>query len=325
MRLAPRSRSAAHPRRRAAGGSGWGAFGRRVAAGGARPFRLLPGPTFPVLWLGGAAPPQADVLVMFDRDGVGRPVPLDATRDTPPSHRAVAYATGKIRAVFLDERKEKRLFEQPYEPTTGAPVGEPSPLAWQGDPGALRWSPWGMALITSAMLLSIMASLRRRAAMRAVDLEVVGPQLAPLGLRLLAGIIDALPLVALAVYEAMTGFADQSGWSDSTLSWIALGVYVVHTTVAEWLTGRSLGKMACGLKVVSLDGSRPTFGQVALRNFLRVIDAGLGFLPLLLVPFSPLRQRVGDAAAGTLVVIKDAADTGDEDAAEKNDVEGKGP
>ena len=125
--------------------------------------------------------------------------------------------------------------------------------------------------------------------------------------------------------RSLVDIADQSGWSDSTLWWIALGVYVVHTTIAEWLTGRSLGKMACGLKVVSLDGSRPTFGQVALRNFLRVIDAGLGFLPLLLVPFSPLRQRVGDAAAGTLVVIKDAADTTEEeDAAEKNDVEGKG-
>ena len=71
--------------------------------------------------------------------------------------------------------------------------------------------------------------------------------------------------------------------------------------------------MACGLKVVSLDGSRPTLGQVALRNVLRVIDAGLGFLPLLLVHFSPLRQRVGDAAAGTLVVLKDAPERAGED------------
>jgi uncharacterized RDD family membrane protein YckC len=148
--------------------------------------------------------------------------------------------------------------------------------------------------------------------MRAVDLEAVAPLLAPLGLRLLAGIIDALPLIGLWVYEGMTGFADQTALNGPPF-WIAVGVYVAHTMLAEGLTGRSIGKMACGLKVVSLDGSRPTFAQVALRNFLRVIDAGLMFLPLLLIPFSPLRQRVGDAAAGTLVVLKDASEPAGED------------
>jgi uncharacterized RDD family membrane protein YckC len=308
--------------RRADGGR-WEAFGGPVAVQN-RPFRLLTGTMLPVLWLGGAAPAQADVLVMFDRDGVGRPVSLDATRDTPPPQRAAAYATGKIRAVYVDERRDRRLFEQVYDPGSGAPVGEPSALAWQGDAGALRWSPFTTAVITGAMLLSIMASLRRRAAMRAVDLEAVAPLLAPLGLRLLAGIIDALPLIALWVYEGMTGFADQTALNGPPF-WIAVGVYVAHTMLAEGLTGRSIGKMACGLKVVSLDGSRPTFAQVALRNFLRVIDAGLMFLPLLLIPFSPLRQRVGDAAAGTLVVLKDAAETaGEDEASGKDDVEGKG-
>jgi uncharacterized RDD family membrane protein YckC len=238
----------------------------------------------------------------------------------------VAYATGKLRAVYLDERKEKRLFEQAYDPQSGAPVGEPSSLGWQGDAGALRWSPFVTAVVTGAMLLSIMASLRRRAEMRAVDLDAIGPRLAPIGLRLLAGMIDALPIIAVLVYGGLTGFADPSVSSgNSPLFWIAVGVYVLHTTLTEWLTGRSLGKMACGLKVISLDGSRPTLGQVVLRNFLRVVDAGLGFLPLLLVPFSPLRQRVGDAAAGTLVVVKDAAEpAGEDDATSQDDVQGKG-
>jgi len=38
------------------------------------------------------------------------------------------------------------------------------------------------------------------------------------------------------------------------------------------------------------------------RNVLRVIDIGIFFIPLLLIPLFPLRQRVGDIAAGTLVV-----------------------
>ena len=35
---------------------------------------------------------------------------------------------------------------------------------------------------------------------------------------------------------------------------------------------------------------------------MQALDVVLQGLPLLLVPFSPLRQRAGDAAAGTIVV-----------------------
>ena len=56
------------------------------------------------------------------------------------------------------------------------------------------------------------------------------------------------------------------------------------------------------LRVISLDGKPPTRGQMVTRNLLRLIDAGLIFLPVLLVPFSPLRQRAGDTAAGTVVI-----------------------
>src|SRR5581483_6764373 len=66
--------------------------------------------------------------------------------------------------------------------------------------------------------------------------------------------------------------------------------------------GRTLGKWIFGLRVASLDGKPPTRGQFLTRNLLRVVDAGLYFLPALLVPFSPLRQRPGDTAAGTVVV-----------------------
>ena len=48
--------------------------------------------------------------------------------------------------------------------------------------------------------------------------------------------------------------------------------------------------MIFGLRVVSLDGTTPTRGQFLTRNLLRVVDAGLAFLPVLLVPFSPLRS-----------------------------------
>ena len=154
--------------------------------------------------------------------------------------------------------------------------------------------------------------------MRAVDLAKLadsGVRLAPPGMRLLAGTIDALPVLAAFVVQVnrfgTSRFGSEGDALSSWLFWGSLGVYVAHTLVSEMLTGRTIGKAVCGLRVVSLDGSTATPGQLVIRNLLRVIDVGLYFLPLLLIPFSPLRQRAADAAAGTMVVAKAWREAGD--------------
>jgi uncharacterized RDD family membrane protein YckC len=78
--------------------------------------------------------------------------------------------------------------------------------------------------------------------------------------------------------------------------------YILYTTVIEAVAGRSLGKMLLGLRVIGLDGQPASAGALVTRNVLRLIEVGLFFFPLLLLPFLPLRQRAGDVAAGTLVV-----------------------
>ena len=67
-------------------------------------------------------------------------------------------------------------------------------------------------------------------------------------------------------------------------------VYVLHTTIVETLTGRTLGKHLLGLRVVGLDGKPASRYALMVRNVLRLIDAGLGFAPLVVVFFSPLRN-----------------------------------
>ena len=59
--------------------------------------------------------------------------------------------------------------------------------------------------------------------------------------------------------------------------------------------------------MVGLDGQRPGPGPLLTRNLLRIIDLLIAFFPLVLVLYSPLRQRAGDVAAGTLVVLSKAA------------------
>jgi uncharacterized RDD family membrane protein YckC len=65
-----------------------------------------------------------------------------------------------------------------------------------------------------------------------------------------------------------------------------------------------------GLRVVKIDGSRPGRGAIVIRNLLRIVELWM-ILLLLVVVISPLRQRVGDVAAGTVVVEKRQPDEGD--------------
>jgi uncharacterized RDD family membrane protein YckC len=88
-----------------------------------------------------------------------------------------------------------------------------------------------------------------------------------------------------------------------------MSVYILHVMICELIWNRSLGKVLFGLRVVSYDGSRVTAERTLLRNILRLVDM-LFFAPLLLIFLTPMRQRVGDLAARTIVVYE--AD-GDED------------
>jgi len=77
---------------------------------------------------------------------------------------------------------------------------------------------------------------------------------------------------------------------------------VLHSAIAEALTGRTLGKWLMSSRVVSTDGTRAGLSQVAVRNAMKFVVLIVPPLALI-VFFSPFRQRVGDRAARTLVVV----------------------
>jgi uncharacterized RDD family membrane protein YckC len=69
-------------------------------------------------------------------------------------------------------------------------------------------------------------------------------------------------------------------------------------------TGRTIGKKILGLKVVSVDGTRPGVGRIAIRTLFRLVD-WLPFFNLvgfILVVSLKSRQRLGDLVAKTVVV-----------------------
>jgi uncharacterized RDD family membrane protein YckC len=93
----------------------------------------------------------------------------------------------------------------------------------------------------------------------------------------------------------------------ATAGLLAVLIQFLYFFVQESTSGRTLGKRRTHTRVVQLDGSPPTLGQVAIRNALRIFDA----LPLLYasglvaVMWSGpgLRQRLGDKVAGTAVIL----------------------
>ncbi|MEM6332612.1 MAG: RDD family protein [Planctomycetota bacterium] len=152
-----------------------------------------------------------------------------------------------------------------------------------------------------------------------------GVAIAMLSQRLTAAAIDVLPVAGLAclAWRMSPGqlYAHWPGSMATSWEWTAvlpgaavIGGVILHTTVAELITGKSLGKHITGLRVVTLDGSTPTPRQVVVRGLLRVMELVAWLLALLLI-VGPYRQRLGDLVVGTLVVVDrpDEQDEGKDD------------
>jgi uncharacterized RDD family membrane protein YckC len=167
---------------------------------------------------------------------------------------------------------------------------------------------WGLLVLL--MVITLVAA-NKGGVVQVVTVNKVELGLAPFGLRLAAGLIDLWPAylgyMALAIHS-QHGVKLSQLYSDRFAMWteiITFSLYFLHAAIAEIIWGRSLGKMFVGLRVAGLDGKRAPINAVLLRNFMRLIEVPcmMGF-PLLVIFFNPLRQRLGDFAAGTIVVAK---------------------
>jgi uncharacterized RDD family membrane protein YckC len=172
-----------------------------------------------------------------------------------------------------------------------------------------------VATAAAAVLIAAASALRqRRLAPQVLAAPVpressgeVKLRLAPLGVRLAGAMVDLLPCVA-AIGLLRHGSAEGWGpWVDlqsiERIIGLALLTYLLHTTIAEAICGQSVGKMLFGIRVVGPDGQPPSMQAVLVRNILRLVD--LGVVGLVLMGLTPLHQRLGDLAAGTVVIATD--------------------
>lgn len=141
----------------------------------------------------------------------------------------------------------------------------------------------------------------------AVELEV---RPASPVLRMAAALVD----VALTVLVVLDLVLLQSRFVGLPQTSSLMRVWVIGILVLAWIVvpvgvetltrGRSLGKWALGLQVVRDDGGVPTARHALVRALVATVEvwATFGSVALVCAVVTPRSKRLGDLAAGTMVV-----------------------
>lgn len=144
--------------------------------------------------------------------------------------------------------------------------------------------------------------------LRIVTSDLVTFRVKPAGLatRAAAWFMDQiiLMLVRIALITSMIGYSALLTMAAMLLAEVA------YFTVFELIwAGQTPGKRRFGLRVATTNGARLSRAEVALRNFVRAADSLPAFMLLggLVALFNPLGRRLGDLAAGTLVIVEGPA------------------
>jgi uncharacterized membrane protein SpoIIM required for sporulation/uncharacterized RDD family membrane protein YckC len=120
--------------------------------------------------------------------------------------------------------------------------------------------------------------------------------------RLIAGIIDLMiiSLISTPVFIFTAGYSPFVQLSLATSSAIVL--MILYYTLTEGYLSTSPGKKIMNLYVLDYESLRPiSYRQALVRNAVRITDSFLLYLPILL---NKDGRRIGDGAAGTVVVSK---------------------
>jgi len=163
-----------------------------------------------------------------------------------------------------------------------------------------------------------------------IDLEF---ELAEFHKRLLAYLMDFMLLLLYLVsmkhvlYDNFLLNFDESTGLDILIISLPMLLYSLLTEL--WFNGQTLGKKIMAIRVISLEGGEPTFGQFLLRWITRffewpfffgyiafstsnlfvyaIITGMLGIAVVLIISVSNKNQRLGDMLAGTVVVNTQSA------------------
>ncbi len=165
---------------------------------------------------------------------------------------------------------------------------------------------------------------------RTAEAVAVRFELAGLGSRFLALAADlAIQLlvvlavvIVLMIYGAISGNHSPFGTPPGTGGKLGSALFIALLAIASFVlafgyfvvfelawNGQSPGKRLLGLRVIRDGGFPIDAGASVIRNLVRIVEASLGFyvISAIIMLLSPENKRLGDFAAGTIVVRDNAA------------------
>ena len=126
--------------------------------------------------------------------------------------------------------------------------------------------------------------------------------------RVLAALIDLAIVGAggAAILVAAGVLGGDGGSLGAPLAGVVVGWALYYYFACESGGGQTVGKKAMRLRVVQVDGAPAGMREIAIRTVLRVVDTALVGL-IAMMATGERRARVGDLAAGTMIVSTDGA------------------
>jgi uncharacterized RDD family membrane protein YckC len=219
----------------------------------------------------------------------------------PGSDSTLDFAMGYLRLLNIgDKVVEQRLNDE------GQPRDAAEPISSRPAPDDVPfWTNYVEGGVLLLLTIAILFSYRHRDAIRTALTRPDRPRPARIWIRLSAAAVDAMPVFigsAVAIVRLKPGEINSPNIAMTVPFLVGVAIYLLHTTISELIYRKTIGKWIFGLGIVDILGERPKATAILIRNALRLIDLVIVIVPILMVLLSPMRQRAGDAAAGTIVI-----------------------
>jgi uncharacterized RDD family membrane protein YckC len=131
-------------------------------------------------------------------------------------------------------------------------------------------------------------------------------EVASIGDRILANLVDYVVYAGWGLFWLlMYSSLSKSGAIDTfvIIGFVYLPIAFYPLLTEYFLNGQTLGKRALDIKVVRIDGNKPTLGAYIIRWILMIVDfLFYYFVAIVTIAINGKGQRLGDLAAGTAVV-----------------------
>lgn len=132
---------------------------------------------------------------------------------------------------------------------------------------------------------------------------------APLSTRIGAFFIDYLLIILYSFLVAILVNAlglENTSVQITSYVLLYLPAFLYSLLLETLFNGQTLGKHLLQIRVVKIDGSKPTFGNYLIRWVLRPIDLflGSGSVAILTILLNGKGQRLGDIAGKTTVILE---------------------